>query len=317
MTEARTFLIEPFDIMLHATEDGVQSLQARFSTWLRTLNSPARFVCWQMPATLDEKINWLSRAGAGDRRRAAGAAPDGVPPSLRAARRQRRVPARAVRHGGLERPESARPGRGHGFGLRYAGGRRRWPALFEGQYEIRDTPFWHLAPVGRPGGRPLWALLNSYEFAPSTWNFFRPLPPLLRLNFPLALAVDIPKTYERNAAIDALEGIIQAYEVHLSGVRGEDSRSVQRIADCRKALQEINAGDALHLVQISLAIAADDLDTLQERVQAVVNETRPGSCCARKSANCWRAAWASSPHDAPKKSACRTPPGRWSRANWR
>jgi hypothetical protein len=40
-----TFLIEPFDIMLHATEEGVQSLQARFSTWLRTLREPARFVC--------------------------------------------------------------------------------------------------------------------------------------------------------------------------------------------------------------------------------------------------------------------------------
>lgn len=47
--------------MLHATEEDVQSLQARFATWLRTLNTPARFVCWQMPATLDEKINRLSR----------------------------------------------------------------------------------------------------------------------------------------------------------------------------------------------------------------------------------------------------------------
>src|SRR5262249_11616117 len=101
-----------------------------------------------------------------------------------------------------------------------------------------------------------------------------PLPPLLRLNFPLALAVDVPKTYERNAGIDALEGIIQAYQVHLAGVSGEDSRSVQRIADCRRALQEINAGDALHLVQISLAVAADDLNILKERVQAVGTGTR-------------------------------------------
>ena len=57
MTDLQTFLIEPFDIMLHATEDGVNSLQARFATWLRTLSTPARFVCWQMPATLDDKIN--------------------------------------------------------------------------------------------------------------------------------------------------------------------------------------------------------------------------------------------------------------------
>ena len=58
---ARTFVMEPFDIMLHATEDGVNALQARFSTWLRTLRDPARFVCWQMPVTLDNKISRLSR----------------------------------------------------------------------------------------------------------------------------------------------------------------------------------------------------------------------------------------------------------------
>lgn len=109
---------------------------------------------------------------------------------------------------------------------------------------------------------------------PSSWNFWRPLPPLLRLNFPLALTVDIPKTYERNDAINALEGMIQAYDVHLSSVSGEDSRSVQRITDCRLSLQEINNGDALHIVQICIAVAADDLDTLKERVQAVTNETR-------------------------------------------
>jgi hypothetical protein len=73
-----------------------------------------------------------------------------------------------------------------------------------------------------------YAGVSRFEFAPATWNFFRPLPPLLRLNFPLALAIDIPKTYDRNAAIDALEGIIQAYQVHLAGASGEDSRSVQR-----------------------------------------------------------------------------------------
>ncbi len=73
---------------------------------------------------------------------------------------------------------------------------------------------------------------------------------MLRLNIPLALVVDIPKTFERNAGVDAVENIIAAYQVHLSGVRGEDSRSVTRINDCRRTLQEINAGDALHQVQI-------------------------------------------------------------------
>ena len=90
--------------------------------------------------------------------------------------------------------------------------------------------------------------------------------------------VDIPKTFERNAAVDAVENIIAAYQVHLSGVRGEDSRSVTRINDCRRTLQEINAGDALHQVQISLAVFAPDLDTLKRRVHEVINETRPWFC---------------------------------------
>ncbi len=72
-TPARTFLIKPFDIMLHATEEGVQALQARFATWLRTLSGPARFFCWQAPASLDAKIARVSRAAreTHDERRAA------------------------------------------------------------------------------------------------------------------------------------------------------------------------------------------------------------------------------------------------------
>jgi hypothetical protein len=272
--DVRTFLIEPFDIMLHATEDGVQSLQARFSTWLRTVNAPARFVCWQMPATLNDKVNQLSRLA-----------------------RQTDDPDRAVllmeyRRHFEQLNDSAEYQRalcgmavwGDGNPRALAGGMSSsfdtpviegvWPALFDGHYDVQGGAFPHLAPVGRPGGRPLWAVLTSYEFMPATWNFFRPLPPLLRLNFPLAVAVDIPKTYERNDAINTLEGVIQAYDVHLSSVSGEDSRSVQRINDCRKALQEINNGDALHIAQISIAVAADDLPTLKERVGAIINETR-------------------------------------------
>jgi hypothetical protein len=52
----RTVLIEPFDLMMHATEEGVAALQQRFSAWLRTLDGPARFLCWQMPADLNAKI---------------------------------------------------------------------------------------------------------------------------------------------------------------------------------------------------------------------------------------------------------------------
>ena len=74
MTESvRTYLIEPFDLMLHATEEGVAALQNRFSTWLRTLREPARFLCWQMPATLNAKIEALDQAAQAttDKRRRA------------------------------------------------------------------------------------------------------------------------------------------------------------------------------------------------------------------------------------------------------
>src|SRR5260221_11030263 len=57
----RTFLMEPFDIGMHSTEAGVVALQTRFTHWLRGLEGPARFVCWLMPATLDDKIGALSR----------------------------------------------------------------------------------------------------------------------------------------------------------------------------------------------------------------------------------------------------------------
>ncbi len=274
MSTSRTFLIEPFDIMLHATEDGVNTLQARFSTWLRTLSGEARFLCWQIPATLDDKIATLDEATdatVDDQRR-------GLLVEYR--REYERMNASAEYQRALcgmalwndQNPRAIAGGLSSAFDTPVT--EAAFPALFEGRYELQDRPFWHLAPSGRPGGRPYWAVLTSYEFAPATWNFFRPLPPLLRLNFPLALAVDIPKTYDRNAAIDAVESIIQAYQVHLAGVRGEDSRSVQRVTDCRRALQEINNGDALHLVQIAIAVAADDLDTLKERVSAVINETR-------------------------------------------
>jgi hypothetical protein len=276
--DARTFLIEPFDIMLHATEDGVNALQARFSTWLRTLSGEARFVCWQMPATLDDKIARLNQAAdaAGDPQRAA--------LLVEYRREYERMNAGAEYQRALCGMALWSDGATQASARALAGGlmsafdtpvtEAAFPALFAGRYDLRDRPFWHLAPADRPGGRPFWAVLSSYAFAPASWNFFRPLPSLLRLNFPLALAVDIPKTYDRNTAIDAIENIIQAYQVHLAGVRGEDSRSVQRVNDCRRALAEINHGDALHLAQIAIAVAADDLDTLRERVQAVISETQ-------------------------------------------
>ncbi|MBE2196719.1 MAG: hypothetical protein IAE83_21290 [Anaerolinea sp.] len=270
----RTFLIEPFDLMLHATEDGVKALQNRFANWLRALHSLARFACWQIPATLDEKIALVSRtARETDDGQRAGLLMEyrrhyeGLQDS---AEYQRAVCGMALWCD--ENPRALAGGMTSAFDTPVT--EAAWPALFSGQYELRESPLWHLAPVGRPGGRPVWAVLSSYEFLPSVWNFFRPLASLLRLNFPLALTVDIPRTLDRNEGIDAVENIIAAYQVHLATLRGEDSRSVTRVNDCRRALQELNQGDALHLVQVTIAVAAPEVETLKARVAAVVNETR-------------------------------------------
>ncbi len=271
---ARTFLVEPFDILLHATEDGLQALQTRFANWLRALHGAARFVCWQIPATLDEKIAQVSRTAREtddpqrgkllmEYRRHYELLQD-------SAEYQRALCGMAI--WSEENPRALAAGMTSAFDTPVA--EAAWPALFNGHYALRDTPFWHLAPTQRPGGRPLWAVLTSYEFLPSVWNFFRPLAPLLRLSFPLALAVDVPRTFDRNEGIDAVESIIAAYQVHLATLRGEDSRSVTRVADCRRALQEMNQGDALHLAQITVAVAAPDIETLKARVASVVNETR-------------------------------------------
>ncbi len=272
---ARTFLVEPFDILLHATEDGLQALQTRFANWLRALHGPARFVCWQIPATLDEKIAQISRTAREtddpqrgkllmEYRRHYELLQD-------SAEYQRALCGMALWTD--ENPRALAAGMTSAFDTPVV--EAAWPALFDGNYALRDAPFWHLAPTGRPGGRPLWAILTSYEFMPSVWNFFRPLAPLLRLNFPLALAVDIARTFDRNEGIDAVESIIAAYQVHLATLRGEDSRSVTRVADCRRALQEMNQGDALHLAQVTVAIAAPDVDTLKARSASVVWTRRP------------------------------------------
>ncbi len=269
-----TFCLEPFDITLHATEEGVASLQSRFANWARTLSGPARFVCWQMPATLDDKIATVGQTlSTTDEVQRAQLLMEYRRhyESLQAdAAYQRALCGMALWSEHNPRAQAAAMTSAFDTAVSVA----EWPALFEGQYALREKPFWHLAPTGRPGGRPVWTILSSYEFAPATWNFFRPLPVLLLLNFPLAICVDIPKSYDRNSGINAIENIIQAYQVHLAGVTGEDSRSVQRIADCRKTLAEINAGDLLHTVGIHIAVAADDLDTLKERVQAIQSETR-------------------------------------------
>lgn len=276
-----TVLIEPFDIVLHGTPEGLQALQNRFSLWLRGLQGPSRFVTWQMPADLSPRIEALVES--------ASVAEEPQRHSLlmeyrrhyeqlqQEADYQRAVCGLAV---WLDANESSRTlARSVSGSFDTLAVEAPWPALFQGDYALCEPGGgyrgWHLAPVGRPGGRPLYAFLSSYQFQPTVWDFTRPLPLLLRTDFPLALCVDIPQTWDRNDAINNIESVVQAYSVHLATTRGEDSRSIKKVNDCRQALEELNLGDSLHDVQIILAIAAPDRKTLKRRVDEVISAVKP------------------------------------------
>jgi hypothetical protein len=148
-------LIEPFDILLHATEDGVNALQARFSTWLRTLSGEARFLCWQMPATLADKIAALDAAAEAtedEQRRIL---------LVEYRRHYERMNTDAQYQRALcgmalwndQNPRAVAGGLASALDTPVT--EAAFPALFEGRYTLRDRPLWHLAPLRSSGGTTL------------------------------------------------------------------------------------------------------------------------------------------------------------------
>jgi hypothetical protein len=57
----RAIQLEPFDISLYATAEGLRSLQTRFSLYLRGLSHSARFIAFQTPANLSERIYYVGQ----------------------------------------------------------------------------------------------------------------------------------------------------------------------------------------------------------------------------------------------------------------
>jgi hypothetical protein len=194
---ARTFAVEPFDLLLYLTPDGVLSLQSRIMAWLRGLSGPARFLSYQFPATLDDKIGQVTAAMQ--------AQYEARSPRADLLMEYRRFYEGLNQHARYQRSQcalvvwSADDPRAIAGGISASFDTPAYPAplppLFEGRYMAQSHPYWHLAPVERPGGRPFWAILTSYEFLPSRWDFVRPLEALLHLDFPLALSLDIARTY--------------------------------------------------------------------------------------------------------------------------
>jgi hypothetical protein len=276
-----TLLLEPFDLLLHDTHEGMQALQTRLALWLRGLAQPARFVTWQIPADLSPRIESIRKTFL--------TTEDELRASLlmeyrrhyemlqTEAEYQRTVCGLAL---WLDHQESGRAlARSVAGALDTPALEAPWPSMLQGEYALCEPGGgyrgWHLAPVGQPAGRPVFAFLSSYQFQPTVWDFVRPLGVLLRLNFQMALCVDIPHTWDRNEAITEIENVVQAYTVHLATLRGEDSRSIKKVQDCHQALQEFNLGDALHDVQIIIGIAAPDRKTLKRRVDEAISAVKP------------------------------------------
>jgi len=277
-----TTMVEPFDIAMYHTRDGegLSSLQQRFSGWLRGLSFPSRFIYWQMPADLRDRINYVADLARQEDN------PIKKDMLMESRRNYEQLQNGANYHRsycgiGMWTDDSVTS---HAVASSIAGAFDTpayvspWPKLFESNYRLSEphTKFnhWHLRPVGRPGGRMYFAMMSSYEFLPVDWNFFRPLRSVLALPYPLALCVDFPKTWDRNDAISSIEGILLATKVHLSTSTSEDSKSGKKYIDCKKTLDELNSGDLLHDVQIIIAVAAPDRDSLKKACDEITSRTK-------------------------------------------
>lgn len=276
--KALSFLIDPFDILLHSEEEALYTLQAKFSAWLQGQSEAVRLVTWHVPTSLQELIDWtiqLASESEDPWRRARLMEYRRFYESLdQASSYQRAICGFTLWTEENQQSRSVALAAASSFDTFVH--ESPWPPLAVGQYELRRSPhFWHLAPVGRPGGRPLLCFMTSYMFRPVEWTFFRPLAMLFGMGIPVALAVDVPKTWDTAGALSRLEGVVNAYYTHLMTSSGRDSAGEKRVVDVEMTLADINAGQSLHEVQFVLALAGRDIDTLKERRDEVINRLKP------------------------------------------
>ncbi|MDQ7024745.1 MAG: hypothetical protein Q9P01_09240 [Anaerolineae bacterium] len=278
-----TCIVEPFDIAMFHTRDGqgLLSLQNRFATWLRGLAFPARFVYWQMPADLRARIDYVADLSRQEQD------PLKKQMLMESRRNYEQLQNGANYHRSLcgiatwtdDSMTSETVARSVAASFDTLAYVSPWPKLFESNYRLSEghSKFrhWHMRPIGRPGGRMYFAFLSSYEFLPVDWNFYRPLSQILSLPYPMALCVDVPRTYDRSAAISFVEGTLLATRVRLSTSTGEDSKSAKKYNDCRQTLEELNQGDLLHEVQLIIAVAAPDRESLKKSCDDIISRNKP------------------------------------------
>ncbi len=272
-----TFLIEPFDFFMHDEESNVLRIQAQFSAFLRGLTGPARFVTWHAPTTLQPLIEWTIQEARATTNPWRSSNLMQYRQYYEQLQRQGRF-QQALCGAALWTPTSQNTQALAAFAQSYFGARVShgdWPALMAGEYHIASQPFWHLEPVGRPLGRPLICLLGSYEFRQVEWTFFRPLIDLFLKGIPIALSVDIPRTWDTADAIASLEGVVTALQTLAIGSSSIDANGQRQVGDALATINDLQNGQNLHDVQIKIAVAAGDAAGLKESVDHVRNHLKP------------------------------------------
>lgn len=273
-----SFLIDPFDLTMFHSQEGYTYLHTRFATFLHTLQErPCRLVTWHTPADLQPLIGWTidEQRQTNDPWRAHSL--DSYRQWYHQLQRDSNfLHAKCGLTVWTDNPSSGSATAATAeayFGTTIT--EAKWPALLQGDYRLAWWPVRHLEPIGRPTGRPLVCILSSYEFVPSEWSFYNPMIIPFGTSLPLAVCLDIPKSWSRSDAVAKLDSIITALSVHLSTSRSLDSTSQRQIEDCKAAIVEIQNGHALHEVQIKVALFAPDAATLKDEVSKLKQRMSP------------------------------------------
>jgi len=267
-------LVKGFDIRSHAGEHGLRGIELRMRGRLGGLGDGARFVCFQNPASLDEKIEQVKRAAwESDSAQRWGVCVEygrdyemmGAEAKFRRSVCGLMLVSDKTPNYGLMRDMSAV------FGAWVKEG--QWPELLEGSYEVVDGPVGHLRPEGKAGKRPVWGILRSYAFQEGRWSFNRPMGRLMGGDFPIAIAVDIPSTLSGVEAMEEVKRVGGEYGI-VTGSAEEEGKARQ-LANWERMAADVSRGDGFHKVQIMVAVSAPDVEILRERGQAICEEMQP------------------------------------------
>ncbi|MEO0564070.1 MAG: hypothetical protein AAF125_18340, partial [Chloroflexota bacterium] len=274
-------MVDPFDISMHYSRSGLADLQNRFANWLRQVDSPTRFVAFQVEADLDARVTYLRqliKRESDDRMRRELTERRRFYEELDSKQHYQQLYCGLMQWVNNDRThETLAASIRNAFQVGVYPD--QWLNLFQGRYVLRPPedrrfPYYYMMPVGRPGGRMLFHFMISYEFLPVDWSFAKPFGNLLsRTNFNLAIAIDMVNTYDRRAGITKVERFQTATRAHLRTSKEIDSSSNAKFRDSQMTLQQLQGGDLLHEVQVIIAVAAPNLDDLHTAVEAVRDNT--------------------------------------------